>query len=499
MHRKKAWPLVAAVAVAVVASSSSACGRAPRGALEIGDDASVGADDDASPGFGSSGSGSGAGTSSGFTGSSGGGSVCTTGLCTQVVAGCSTTLSGVVYDPAGNNPLYNAVVFVPNDPKGALPKIDPGTKTCSTCDVAIGDFVSATLTDASGHFTLSAVPAGTNIPIVVQIGKWRREQFLPTVSACKDNQVPAAMTRLPRKQSEGDMPQMALVTGGCDNLGCFLSQVGIDNSEFGPPQSGGRLDVYKGGDLSSQGGPQAPGLSGGRSGAATDCSGSNCPLWSSKANLERYDLVVLACECSENDGNKPDKTPLHDWLAEGGKAFATHYQYTWFKNGPPDFQALAKWTATSSEDPVNGPFKADTSFPKGVALYDWLAKLGQLNANGTIPLAPSDVKTSVTTVNPPTLRWIYDSSTSPQDVKYMSMLTPIGGVPGTQSNAGGPGYCGKAVFTDIHTSGQPSGDIPGGCAPGTMSPQEMALEFLFFDLSSCVGAADTAPPTLPPK
>jgi hypothetical protein len=239
----------------------------------------------------------------------------------------------------------------------------------------------------------------------------------------------------------------------------------------------------------------APTLSGGRAGGtAVNCSASACPLWSSKSNLEKYDIVMLACECTENQANKPNKQLLHDWLAEGGKAFATHYQDTWFKDGPSDFHGVASWTPSSVAS-VPGPFKTDGSFPKGAALHDWLGASVALNADGTIPLNPPDVKTSVTSVNPPTIRWIFDSSTSAGNAKYLSFLTPIGGIPGGSSAT--PQYCGKAVFTDIHTSGQPTGNVPGDCTAGqALTPQQKALEFLFFDLSSCV-QDDLRPPAPP--
>jgi hypothetical protein len=479
--------VVAAVLLLLFAAELGACGTRSESTPLV-----LGIDDGGSMDPGS-GSGNGQFAPGGSSGSGSGSNVCATGLCTLVPSGCTTSLSGTVYDPAGTTPLYNAVVFVPNDPGGKLPAISVGTHSCNTCDASIGDFVSATTTDARGHFTLKNVPAASQVPFVVQIGKWRRLQFLPTIEACQDNPVPPAASRLPRSQSEGDMPQIALLTGGCDDLGCFLSAIGIDASEFSPPGGGGRIDVYTGGDEASQGGPAAPGLSGGRPGSAVNCATSNCPLWSSKAKLESYDLVVMACECGENEVNKPDKRPLHDWLAEGGKAFATHFQYTWFKDGPPDSASVANWLPMSSSSAVPGPFRNDLSFPKGVALRDWLGYQSQLNADLTIPLNPADVKTSVTTVNPPTLRWIYDTSTN--DAKYLSFLTPIGGIPGAADGSAAQ-YCGKAVFTDIHTSGGPSGDVPAACVKANLSPQQLALEFLFFDLSACV-QADTAPPVQP--
>ena len=51
---------------------------------------------------------------------------------TQCANGAHTTLTGKVYDPAGKVPLYNVIVFVPNDPNN-LPPIAPGTSTCDTC------------------------------------------------------------------------------------------------------------------------------------------------------------------------------------------------------------------------------------------------------------------------------------------------------------------------------------------------------------------------------
>jgi hypothetical protein len=318
------------------------------------------------------------------------------------------------------------------------------------------------------------------------------------------------MTRLPAKQSEGNIPQMAIVTGGADNLGCFLEGIGLDPREYSAPHAGGRLDVYQG--LPSGNGG-APGLSSGTSG---DCTSDNpdC-VWNSKANLEAYDVLLLACESDTFDPaesiakvtNKTagSRTALHDWLDEGGKVFATHFHYTWFKNGPADFQGVADWLGASGGGET-GLYSIDTDFPKGIVLSQWLGTVGALSQN---QIGLTQVGDSVGQVSPATQRWISNpepdvQSGQPNDTKYLSFLTPVGGIPAkTTSDAGEANaqYCGKAVFTDLHAGGSPAGAIPGACAGPPLSAQLKALEFLFFDLSACVSddRLPPPPPPLPPR
>jgi hypothetical protein len=67
----------------------------------------------------------------------------------------------------------------------------------------------------------------------------------------------------------------------------------------------------------------------------------------------------------------------------------------------------------------------------------------------------------------------------PQNFQF---VTPV---EGTADEA-----CGKVVFSDMHVSGNANGSVyPTDCGTdNTLSPQEKALAFMLFDISSCVGA-----------
>ena len=177
---------------------------------------------------------------------------------------------------------------------------------------------------------------------------------------------------------------------------------------------------------------------------------------------------------------------MRDYMNSGGRVFATHFHYTWFKNGEPELASLANWDSASS---IGFNYTIDQTFPKGVALADWLVKVGASPAPGTITLL--DTADDVGSVNAGAQRWIYQNGFDGETVKYFTFNTPVGKKADEQ--------CGRGVMSDLHVSdnGGDDANLPTACGSSPLTPQERALEFMFFDLSSCV-QDDKIPPT-PPK
>jgi hypothetical protein len=385
-----------------------------------------------------------------------------------------TTVSGTVWDPAGKNPLYNVVVYVPNT---ALDPIPHGPK-CDSCGGAniSGSPVVTALTDSKGKFVLENVPVGTNIPLVIQAGKWRRKITLPEVKQCVDN--PLVDTgnnkalRLPKNKSEGDMPLIAL-TGGCDPIHTLMQKIGIDPSEFTTGTGNGMIRVYAG----------VGSYDGGVPGAT-----SAYAFYGNKNELFKYDILINECECSpyarDQQGN--GYANVADYLRAGGRVFNSHYHLNFYgESGKADamLQNSTNWTLWGGSYPYSSPYLIDTSFPKGKAMDEWLHNLKTASGWPAFVTSPngqivtSNVGDIGLTKAGLSQRWIYP--TSGNSTVYVSINMPTN-VPADQR-------CGRAVGSDIHV---------GNGSLTTMTEQEAALEFMFFDLASCV--IDDSKPPVPP-
>jgi len=445
----------------------------------------------------------------------------------QCDGGTKTTVTAKVYDPAGKVPLYDVAVYVPNT------DVDPITTgpTCDNCATpASGQPVASALTDATGQFVMDDVPVGTNVPLVIQIGKWRRQVTLPEVKACQDNPFDDPSTfRLPANQGEGHLPKIALAVGGADSLECLLRRIGISDSEFTNPSGTGRVNLYENDIYGTAGVDTAP---------SAYAKGGTFPAFSqlfASVNavagggfedagidpLASYDIVIVSCQGSQEAGRavtSADKEGLKAFVDSGGRAFLSHYNYSWLRGGlvvdgkdvQPSAEGSAidlqtKYTQTPFppiavwEDPTaltyapggDGTYNVDATFPKGSAMASWLFNIGASTTQGSINLV--NVKEPATSVIANVgERWIYQDS---MGTPYISANTPI-------EEAADPAMqCGRVVETGIHVA-TAAGDtigppFPSGCVTAALTNQEKAMEFLFFDLSSCVTNQNGAP-TPPP-
>jgi len=159
-----------------------------------------------------------------------------------------TTISGTVFAPNGTLPLFGVSVYVPNSDPGPF---TPGV-TCGNCSAALpGDPIAQTLTDEMGHFTLQNVPNGANIPLVVTIGKWRRQIKIASIAACTTQMLGAADTSLPKSHDDltpnttsVDLPQIAISTGQADSLECLVRRLGIADKEITTDAQAGRIHLF---------------------------------------------------------------------------------------------------------------------------------------------------------------------------------------------------------------------------------------------------------------
>ena len=476
-------------------------------------------------GPGSSGSSGGSGGSSGGIiggssggSSSGGGVTCPAGLQCNVScsAGATTTISGVVYDPAGKDPLYDIAVYVPASPLQALPKgVPTGSDACNCAALFKSGAVVSTTTGVDGSFKLANVPVGSSVPLVIQVGKWRRQFTIP-VTACQDNPQTGTKLSLPGTVAAGDtndnMPDIAVSTGSADTLECLMARIGLPTSEYVAGSAGsGHIHVFSGGN---------PGGGGGGGGAGrpemppmTGAPQSDQNLWDSQAHLMPYDILLLSCEGGETYNANPPV--LESYLNAGGRAFGSHFHYAWFAGplssgqgyaAPADWGTnLATWAPGSngngnqSNGKIVQTLNGSTQpFAKGVALFQWLGLNGALGVLGApameLPMRPPRFNAVVGPGNKPSQPWVNDDQSA--NTMYFSFDAPVNAPPG--ADGGSPAYCGRAVFSDLHVGGETMpADMPpppGGCSSADLSPQEKALEFMLFDLSSCV-IPDSVPPS----
>jgi hypothetical protein len=396
----------------------------------------------------------------------------------------STSVSGTVFAPNGKLPLYNVNVYVPLTDPGPL---QDGV-TCDRCDNGLpGTPIALATTDEAGHFSLTDVPATTNVPLVIQIGKWRKRLTLPNVAACQDTPLMTADTTLPKNRTEGDVPSIAITTGNADALECLVRKLGVDDKELTTDTQGGRVHLYSGNGANKF----ATGFAGG-TGTFTDAQ----MLWGNLDKLKTYDIVIFSCEGGQNPATKPQSAmqAVHDYAGVGGRVFMSHWHNIWIggeqnnpSHGLADWESTATFNFSAPQDQDNTIASVDESVPKGVSFATWLMNVGASTTRDQVPISGARYTCPANNVAMSDRRVFLDQSipqvNNHHSVQDLEFTTPVTADPADR--------CGKVVFSDMHVSSGSSSSaatpFPGGCATGDLTPQEKALAFIFFDISSCVG------------
>jgi len=396
-----------------------------------------------------------------------------------------------VFAPNGTLPLYGVTVYVTSADPGPL----PAGAQCSKCsdDLPGNPLVRAT-TDETGHFQILDVPAGP-IEVVVTSGKWRRVISMPMgTMECADNPVAAADTTLPKSMTDMtpntksvSIPRIAISTGGADSLECLIRKLGISDTEIGTGGDTKKIHLY------SDNGSAGKGVSQFAAGGAFK---DSTTLWDTSDHMKPYDIVILSCEGGQfpNTKSQTDMDAVKAYADLGGRVFLSHWHNIWIEgntDGPGNQKpavwggnnGIASWTNGGNLNDPATDLIDEANNPKGTSFATWMMD----------PMVMGSVVRDEIAIQTGTGR----STVNQVDLTKGERWTLVKGQGGTTQNfqfttpqeMPPDNRCGKVVFSDMHVSGGPGpGSYPASCGGGlTLSPQEKALAFMFFDISSCVG------------
>lgn len=451
-------------------------------------------------------------------------------------SGTNTTITGTVYDPAGKNPLPNILVYVP---QAALTAFTDGVNTTTPVKDSYANLVSGNqlvqvTTGADGTFSLVGVPAGTLVPLVIQAGRWRRQFVISAVTACAVTSLySTAVTtvgtdpsdlntsnltqggssslshygehttlRFARNQNEGDIPKIALVTGGSDGLECSLRKIGIDDAEFTDTTVGinsnsgssavsissptGRVNLYQ---RNLGGGASAPSYTG--STTAISFAQTGYDLFGTTSKLDGYNVLLLPCPGEDDTtletsgSNITYAENVAGFTNAGGRIFATHFSSD-LLNSVSSISGAANWVTSGGLTPDTAEATVNSTSSDSKTMGQWLY---DLNAGTEYQVAVSALRISQTGTNSPTVDWAtitggnwrYSSTTIANPVVEFSYYTPV-----TASSTSD--QYGRVFFTDYHVNdGGSDGVYPSECDSTmdktyAMTAEEEMLEYSLFQL-----------------
>ena len=136
----------------------------------------------------------------------------------------------------------------------------------------------------------------------------------------------------------------------------------------------------------------------------------------------------------------------------------------------------------------------DQTFPKGIAFAQWLVYSGASAVAGQVPIGVSrhDFFTPIAAT---AQEWLYATNPDTDTPLHYTFDTPVGTPAASQ--------CGRVLYSDFHVTdvvASSSQNYPTECTTTPMTAQEKVLEFMIFDLASCIqGNPPPPPPTCKAK
>jgi hypothetical protein len=414
-----------------------------------------------------------------FVGDGGGGTLLDTywppptegggGVNTPTCPGEEATVVGVVYAPNGKDPVPGATVFIPAE----VPEIFPPEVKCEVCaHLGSSNNLWYTTSAFDGKFVLNNVCPG-KWPLVFQNGRFRRLVEI-TVTASSTLQVPADQSRLPKRNQEfhnaDSIPKIAVATGDFDKMECVLRKMGLQD---------GTYDLYEGAKQRIS--PKAlP-------------SGSFKDLVGNLAKMKSYNIIFINCTGNTFEGqlaNAQVRKNLTDYVTSGGRLYVTDWSYDWVEQVESfspfiDFEPGASGSAPETKD--SAALGADglqvSATIKDAQMAQWLGLFPGAISGGKSPIEHFLINwVIIHKLGQETKLWVEG------DIKsHTGSITGVHPLTVTFNFQN----CGKILFTSYHTEGREAENplfpeaFPNYCGT-TFSPQDRILEYLIFDIASCI-------------
>lgn len=400
--------------------------------------------------------------------------------------GTETVVSGRVTAPNGRDPIREALVYVPES--GAAEEFPPKV-SCEVCNSPVGGRpVAITTTDVDGSFELRRVPVTRSTPIVIQKGRWRKVINL-NVGRCEQQGLTAEETRLPKDRSEGILPRMAVAIGEWDAIECVLRKIGVQDTEFSGPGTSSSIHLY---DNAKPGGAGAPG-------------GAN--IGSLVRDLNRmleYNIIFLNCsdvDYAQSLLSDPAVIKnLAEYVRRGGRLYVTDWSYNFIQQVPE----FSPFICFNDDKPctVTTPhgFHQATGVGRTGSQTTFYADINQRFAGGKalaqwVGYLPTPIRGGRVRIDDPVasyvlIRQLAQDQTRHPATTWLSADLASAVRPVTVSFDYPPGEaaCGRVLYSTYHTREHEdhSAPFPRYCPAGSMTGQEHVLEYLIFELGSCI-------------